>query len=136
MSGGREDPTPGGDDLPGMGDARSHQSSSAAESTPAQGRESPGDAPLRQRLENWAWLLPLAGAVLFASPLIRAFAVDLRALGAPLIMIYIFGVWLVLILAAVALARADRRADTAALRTRGAPLPDGPKPDLPDEPQT
>ncbi len=65
----------------------------------------------RQRLESWAWLLPLFGAVLFASPLVRAFAIDVRALGAPLIMIYIFGVWIALIAAAVALARIDRRDD-------------------------
>ena len=82
----------------------------------------------RQRLESWAWLLPLFGAVLFASPLVRAFAIDLRALGAPLIMIYIFGVWIALIASAVALARIDRREDDAPESAPRKPPTDGREP--------
>lgn len=71
----------------------------------------PAPAPFQERLANWAWLLPALGAALIMTPVIRIFAVDVRLFGAPLIMIYVFGVWAALILIAARLASLDARAD-------------------------
>lgn len=84
--------------------------------------------PLSHRIESWAWLLPAVGAVLLASPLIRAFAVDVRLVGAPIIMIYIFVVWFVLIIAAVALARLDAKAEAGDRRDRDSDRADTARP--------
>lgn len=52
-----------------------------------------------------AALLPIAGAFLFMSPLILAFNSIRLVFGLPVIALYIFGVWLLLILGAALLAR-------------------------------
>lgn len=62
----------------------------------------------RARLWDFSILLPIVGAFLFASPIVRAFAQPLELWGAPMIVVYIFGVWALLILAAFALSQLYR----------------------------
>ena len=52
-----------------------------------------------------AALLPIIGAFLFMSPLILAFNSIRLVFGLPVIALYIFGVWLLLILGAALLSR-------------------------------
>ncbi len=73
-----------------------------------------------------AVLLPLAGAFLFMSPLILAFNSIRLVFGLPVILLYIFGVWLLLILGAAWLARHLTEDDPAlppAGDPRGAEMP-------------
>ncbi len=56
------------------------------------------------KYRDLAVLLPLAGAFLFMSPLIAAFNSIRLVFGLPLIVLYVFGVWLLLILGAALLA--------------------------------
>lgn len=60
------------------------------------------------RLRDTAVLLPLLGLVLLMPPLITLFAVDLDVAGVPLIVAYVFGVWLALIACAGLIARRMR----------------------------
>lgn len=78
---------------------------------------------IRRRLESWSWLLPALGAVLLASPIVRAFAVDSRVFGTPTIMMYIFGVWALLIIAAARLARIDRASEAGRAPSLDEPAP-------------
>lgn len=57
------------------------------------------------RLRDAAVLLPVLGLVLLMPPLIRLFAADVVVAGAPLIVAYVFGVWLALIVCAALIAR-------------------------------
>lgn len=57
------------------------------------------------RLRDAAGLLPLAGLVLLMPPVITLFAVGHLVGGVPLIVVYVFGVWLALIGCAALLAR-------------------------------
>ena len=57
------------------------------------------------RLRDAAALLPLLGLVLLMPPVITLFAVGLDVAGVPLIVVYVFGVWLALIACAALLAR-------------------------------
>lgn len=57
------------------------------------------------RYRDLAVLLPLAGGFLLMSPLIVAFNSVRLAFGLPVIVLYVFGVWLLLILGAIFLAR-------------------------------
>jgi len=80
--------------------------------------ESPTPAIERSaRARDIAVLLPLLGLFLLMPPLITLFAVPLAVAGVPLIVIYLFGVWLALVLGAVLLGRA--------LQPRVPPPPDG-----------
>lgn len=49
--------------------------------------------------------LPLFGLLLLMPPLITLFALNLDLAGVPLIVIYVFGVWIALIICAALLAR-------------------------------
>lgn len=62
-------------------------------------------APPPGRLRDAAGLLPLLGLALLMPPLITLFAVGLDVAGVPLIVVYVFGVWLALIACAALLAR-------------------------------
>jgi hypothetical protein len=58
------------------------------------------------RLRDAAVLLPVLGAVLFMPPVITLFAAAGAGLaGVPLIVVYVFGTWLGLIVAAALLSR-------------------------------
>ena len=79
-----------------------------------------------------AALLPLAGAFLFMSPLILAFNSIRLVFGLPVILLYVFGVWLLLILGAAWLARHLSEEDPAlppSGDTAAAPAPDLPSKD-------
>ena len=52
-----------------------------------------------------ATVLPFVAAMLLAPPIILIFAVPVMLAGIPLILIYVFGVWAVIILSAALLAR-------------------------------
>jgi hypothetical protein len=56
------------------------------------------------RARDAARLLPVIGAVLFMPPLIALFVGDVSIMGVPLIVVYLFGVWLALIVCAALLA--------------------------------
>ena len=60
------------------------------------------------RLRDSAVLLPLVGLVLLMPPLITLFTVDAGVAGVPLIVVYVFGVWLALIACAGLVARRMR----------------------------
>jgi hypothetical protein len=53
-----------------------------------------------------AIVLPLLGLFLLMPPVIALFAAPLHVAGVPLIVVYLFGVWLALVLGAVLLGRA------------------------------
>ncbi len=57
------------------------------------------------RAPEAAILLPLLGFFLLMPPMIGLFAVHLDIVGLPLIVIYVFGVWLALVVCAALLAR-------------------------------
>lgn len=50
-------------------------------------------------------VIPLFGAVLILPPLVGVFLVPVRFAGAPLIVLYLFSVWMVLIVVTALLAR-------------------------------
>ncbi len=52
-----------------------------------------------QRLSDRALAIPLVGFVLLMPPLLPLFARSVSVLGVPLLVVYVFGVWLLLILA-------------------------------------
>lgn len=66
-----------------------------------------------QRLTDRALAIPLAGFVLLMPPLLPLFARPVSVLGVPLLVVYVFGVWLLLILAGRWAARALRAAADA-----------------------
>lgn len=64
------------------------------------------DAPAGStRTRDVAALLPVLGVFLLMPPVITLFAADADVGGVPLIVIYLFGVWLALIAGAAVLAR-------------------------------
>lgn len=63
------------------------------------------DAFRGHRARDAALVLPLAGLVLVAPPVVGLFVADVSILGAPLIAVYLFGVWALLILCAQRLSR-------------------------------
>ncbi|MEM7527930.1 MAG: hypothetical protein AAF416_09640 [Pseudomonadota bacterium] len=80
----------------------------------------------RRRQRDAAMALPVAGAILLASPLSFVFAVDARVLGIPIVVAYVFVAWAALIFAAWAVGRrvlADTgpQADAAPTRTSAMP---------------
>ena len=58
------------------------------------------------RARDAARLLPFIGLFLLLPPVIAPFAAPVDVLGVPLLVLYLFGVWLGLIVAAAVLARA------------------------------
>jgi len=67
--------------------------------------------PPSRRLNDIAIIAPLLGFLLLIPPVIGLFATDTTVLGAPLILVYLFAVWLGLIAVAVMLSRRLSRAD-------------------------
>jgi hypothetical protein len=63
------------------------------------------DAPSGQRLRSAAVLVPVAGAFLLLPPFLPLFAAPVRVFGLPLIVLYIFGVWALLVLLTWAITR-------------------------------
>lgn len=66
--------------------------------------------PPSPRLRDASVLLPLIGVFLWMPPLISLFAVDRHLFGVPLVVVYLFGVWITLISCALWISRhlADR----------------------------
>ena len=58
-----------------------------------------------QRAQSSAALLPALGVFLLLPPFVTLFTGDLRVAGIPLIVLYVFGVWVALVVAAALLAR-------------------------------
>lgn len=84
----------------------------------------PDPAELDEKSQGWrdlATALPFIAALLLLPPVILLFAVPVAIGGAPLIVVYIFGVWAVLILAIWAASRRLAGADAPSDRpgTRG-----------------
>jgi hypothetical protein len=71
----------------------------------------PGDPFHGHRARDAGLVLPLAGLVLVAPPAVNLFTADLTILGAPLIAVYLFTVWGLLILCAQRLSRRLDEAD-------------------------
>lgn len=69
------------------------------------------------KLRDAALVLPLMGAFLLLPPLTDLFMAPVRIAGIPLIVLYIFGVWLGLILVALWLAGRLRRLDAGVVRS-------------------
>lgn len=67
----------------------------------------PAPVPERSaRARDVAVLLPLLGLFLLVPPVVTLFAVPLDIGGVPLVVVYLFGVWLALVICAARLARA------------------------------
>jgi predicted Kef-type K+ transport protein len=58
-----------------------------------------------RRIRDAASVLPFLAVVLLAPPIILIFSAPLRLGGVPLIVLYLFGVWAVVIVAALMLSR-------------------------------
>jgi hypothetical protein len=72
----------------------------------------PADHAFRgHRARDAALVLPLAGLVLVGPPVINLFTAELTVMGAPLIAVYLFGVWGLLIAGALWLSRRLREDD-------------------------
>ncbi len=83
--------------------------------TPAEPPPDPrptSDAFRGHRARDAAIVLPLAGLVLIAPPVINLFIADISIFGAPLIGVYLFTVWGLLILCAQRLSRRLREDDS------------------------
>ena len=70
----------------------------------------------RARLRDLIYAAPFIGALLLLSPMVRAFAKPITILGTPLIVVYVFVVWALLIAAAALLAHASRPINRPALQ--------------------
>lgn len=97
---GPPEPLPPGPDLPGPVPPDPVLSGTAAGMPPVV----PESAP-PPKLRDAALILPLLGAFLLLPPLTDLFVAPMRIAGIPLIVLYLFGVWLGLILVALWLAR-------------------------------
>jgi hypothetical protein len=74
------------------------------------------DAPhTPQGAVDAATVLPFVAAVLLAPPIILIFGAPVMLAGIPLILVYVFGVWAAIILAAALLARRLSRNEVVAL---------------------
>lgn len=73
-----------------------------------------------QRIRDIATALPFLAIVLLTSPLIVAFSASVSVLGVPLIVAYLFSVWIaVIIIAFVVARRLERAARTEAKQESG-----------------
>ena len=61
--------------------------------------------PTRSRRHDAALLLPVAGAIALLPPLIGFFGHPGRIFGLPIVVVYVFGLWIVLIAVAARLSR-------------------------------
>jgi hypothetical protein len=70
-------------------------------------------APARQgrKARDAGLILPLLGAAALMPPVASAFAIEGRLFGVPVVLLYVFGVWALLILLAVRVARALSRGE-------------------------
>ncbi len=59
----------------------------------------------RRKIENGALALSIFGAILIVPPLLNVFNVEVLIFGAPLIIIYLFSLWILLIIATFFLSR-------------------------------
>lgn len=84
----------------------------------------PGDQ--RRGVRDAATVLPFLALVLLMPPIILIFATTRLVAGVPLIIVYIFGVWAAIIVAAFLLARALARSSPVAFddEARDSPPPD------------
>lgn len=64
----------------------------------------------RKRSEGFAFFLPVVGAMLVMPPIVMLFDVDANVFGFPLIVAYMFAVWLFLVVASLILTRGLPRA--------------------------
>ncbi len=87
-----------------------------------------GPAP-SPRLQAAAVLLPCVGLFLVMPPMIGLFAVPRDLAGIPLIVVYLFGVWLWLIACAAFLSRRMHEAGPGSPRRDDRPAVDGPRDD-------
>lgn len=83
-----------------------------------------GWAADNQRVRDTAALLPFAAAVLILPPFILLFAVPVTIAGIPLIVLYIFGVWALIIATAFAVARSHEPLSRAPAAARESGQPD------------
>ncbi len=67
------------------------------------GAVDPDDALKLRKLRDGALLLPLLGLALLMPPVAQIFALDIALGGVPLVVAYVFSVWLALILIAARL---------------------------------
>ena len=58
-----------------------------------------------QKIRELAFIAPLVGALFLMPPVIWLFSKDVRVFGMPIIMLYVFGVWVALIVIALLLAK-------------------------------
>lgn len=93
-----------------MGDAAPDSSADPDDGVAARHSRPGLEDAAAQRRWDLGVFLPALGAFLFVSPMVRLFAEPVSFGGAPGIVLYIFGLWLALILAAALLARMARRA--------------------------
>lgn len=68
----------------------------------------------RKRSEGFAFFLPVLGAMLVLPPIVMLFDVNVSIFGIPLIVGYMFFVWLFLVVASYILTRGLPRAETEA----------------------
>ncbi len=59
----------------------------------------------RRRRQDAALALPLLGVLLLTTPLLALFSKNILIFGVPLVFVYVFGVWFILILLARRMAR-------------------------------
>ncbi|MFC3231431.1 hypothetical protein ACFOGJ_29555 [Marinibaculum pumilum] len=104
-------PGPEGDGGADRGTPREVDREAAAESGAADPPADQGEPPgvvgheASPKLRDAALVLPLLGVFLLLPPFPEIFMAPVRLAGVPLIVLYIFGVWLAMILAALWLAR-------------------------------
>jgi uncharacterized membrane protein len=65
----------------------------------------------RRKLENIAAALPVFGAAMIFPPIVRVFAPDARLFGVPIIVIYLFAIWMMFIIATYFLSRRLKQSD-------------------------
>lgn len=63
----------------------------------------------KRKLENIALALPVFGAALILPPIVSVFATDARVFGTPVIVVYLFSIWLLFIVATFVLSRRLRQ---------------------------
>jgi len=72
----------------------------------------------RKRSEGFAFFLPVVGALLVMPPLVLLFDIKANLFGIPLIVAYLFSVWILLIFASFMLNRRLPKAELEASRSK------------------
>ena len=75
----------------------------------------------RRKLQNIALALPLFGAAMILPPVVLVFAPDVRVFGTPVIVIYLFGIWLCFILTTFFLSRRLKQSQQIEIEPIGTP---------------